>query len=118
LKGTNNVIGIKNGAQYTDEITGNIAFSYNPESTLFAVPVALAGNGGKTPTLALASSGSVAGEAGQVIGRYVAGGESPAVKYAFQAGGGNWTDIRTNSEVSEPVNVITNDQLRLILGRM
>jgi predicted outer membrane repeat protein len=108
FRGTNNVIGTKNIAPA--ELTDNISFSYNPESTLFALPVALADNGGQTPTVALASSGSVADEAGKIIGRYVTGGESPVVKYAFQADGESWKDIRSSSDVSEPVTVIDSDQ--------
>jgi hypothetical protein len=108
FRGTNNVIGTKNVAP--EELTDNISFSYDPESTLFVVPVALADNGGKTPTIALASSGSVADEAGKIIGRYVTGDESPVVKYAFQADGESWKDIRSNDDVSEQVVVIGNDQ--------
>ena len=107
LRGTNNVIGTKNTSP--EELTDDISFSYNPESTLFAVPLALADNGGKTPTIALASSGSVAAEAGVIIGRYLTEGESPAVKYAFQTNE-SWKDVRSNSDVSEQVDVIDSDQ--------
>jgi hypothetical protein len=104
FRGTNNIIGTKGyGTTYTEELTGAVTFSYNPESTLFALPLALADNGGKTPTVALAASGSVAGEAGVVAGRYATG-------YAFQIAGGGWKDIRSNSDVSEQVDVIDKDQ--------
>jgi hypothetical protein len=103
LKGTNNVIGIKGyGTGNTDDLTNNIAFSYNPESTLFATPLALADNGGETFTIALAPSGSVANEAGVITGHYATG-------YAFQTNGG-WKDVRSNSDVSEQVNVMNKDQ--------
>jgi predicted outer membrane repeat protein len=104
LRGTNNVIGIKGYAtENTDDLTGNIAFSYDPESTLFVSPIALADNGGTTPTIALAATGSVADEAGVTTGRYATG-------YAFQIDGGSWKDIRSNNDVSEPVDVIDKDQ--------
>jgi hypothetical protein len=108
FRGTNNVIGTKNTSP--EELTGDIPFSYNPESALFAAPFALADNGGTTPTIALAASGSVAGEAGKIIGRYTTEGESPVVKFAFQAGEESWKDIRSNGDVSEQVDVIDSDQ--------
>ena len=127
LNGMNNIYGtLALGQTVVDgdiNVIANVAFSYNPESVLFAelgtvngnrAPV-LADNGGNLNSIALVQTGSIALNAGKKMGQYsytsqnAEGVDVTTTRFVFRTSSGSWLDITDDSEVYDEIEVYNTD---------